>query len=642
MPWELTGNADATTSSFLGSTNAQPLIIRTGPTPSTQPPERLRVTPDGRIGIGTAAPQARLSVAGAGAIINNVSIGSDGAATNYPNEAETIGLASPGTNGILRLQSPNGLTFHTGAPGTTPEANEKARITADGRVGIGTTGPGANYRLDVAGVVNAADYHKNGAPLVGSQWTDAAGGGISYTAGNVGIGTTSPQFGRVMIEHDSVPLSLREAGQSPTAGGLWRMPLDGGMLRFDVNTAATGDFSSYLTPLTMYPTGDVGLGRNLNVAGNVGVGTTSPGAKLSVAGGGATVNGVAVGTDVAGIDYPWEYETIGVTQTNFNLRLQSPNAIVFHTGDVPTDRMMLTEDGDLVIRKFPGNDTTPSLTRLGLINRSAGGNEVQWALYTAAVGGGWGVNPNAFEIWEYPATQSRFQIRSGGNTILAPAGGNVGVGTTAPAAKLHVAGGDLRLDAGQTLYSPGRLHVHGEEILWLLNRSGVIISQAWGGNGSLYVDGEVRLGAADAPVHIGGNRTGPMMRLNDDLWFSDPQNGTIQIRNHNDSNWGTMVGNFKAPSSIEYKKDTAALGEPDLARLLDDALGTDVVRYRYKGDEDASRLRLGVIAEDCPEYLVGEDGKSLSPTEYTAMLHGAIKALATRVVTLEERLIAQP
>ena len=119
--------------------------------------------------------------------------------------------------------------------------------------------------------------------------------------------------------------------------------------------------------------------------------------------------------------------------------------------------------------------------------------------------------------------------------------------------------------------------------------------------------------------------------------FSDPQNGTIQIRNGNNSNWGTLVGWFSQPSSIEYKKDTTALREPDLALLLDDALKTDVVRFRYKGDDETSRLRLGVIVEDCPAYLAGEDGKSLSTTEYIAMLHGAVKVLARRLAALEQR-----
>jgi hypothetical protein len=44
---------------------------------------------------------------------------------------------------------------------------------------------------------------------------------------------------------------------------------------------------------------------------------------------GATANGLSLGRDPGtGVDYPWEYETVGVTQPNFNLRLQSPNAVV--------------------------------------------------------------------------------------------------------------------------------------------------------------------------------------------------------------------------------------------------------------------------------------------------------------------------
>jgi hypothetical protein len=86
--------------------------------------------------------------------------------------------------------------------------------------------------------------------------------------------------------------------------------------------------------------------------GNVGIGTSNPdpGAKLTVAGGGAQVNGVAVGTDVPGINYPFEYETVGVTNPAFNLRLQSPNWIIFHTGGAaPTDRMSIAPGGNVGI-----------------------------------------------------------------------------------------------------------------------------------------------------------------------------------------------------------------------------------------------------------------------------------------------------
>jgi hypothetical protein len=56
-------------------------------------------------------------------------------------------------------------------------------------------------------------------------------------------------------------------------------------------------------------------------------------------------------------------------------------------------------------------------------------------------------------------------------------------------------GGGIQMGAYQTLYSPGRMHINGEEILYLLNKSGVIVSKAWGGNGNLTVEGKVSAGS---------------------------------------------------------------------------------------------------------------------------------------------------
>jgi uncharacterized membrane-anchored protein YhcB (DUF1043 family) len=50
---------------------------------------------------------------------------------------------------------------------------------------------------------------------------------------------------------------------------------------------------------------------------------------------------------------------------------------------------------------------------------------------------------------------------------------------------------DIVMDNARTLYNKGRQHIHGEEKLFLLNKGGVIVSKAWGGNGSVAVEGDL-------------------------------------------------------------------------------------------------------------------------------------------------------
>lgn len=56
--WRLVGNSLANTTAFLGTTNAQPLIMKTNGS------ERLRIAPTGAVGVGTADPHASLDIAG--------------------------------------------------------------------------------------------------------------------------------------------------------------------------------------------------------------------------------------------------------------------------------------------------------------------------------------------------------------------------------------------------------------------------------------------------------------------------------------------------------------------------------------------------------------------------------------------------
>jgi hypothetical protein len=63
-------------------------------------------------------------------------------------------------------------------------------------------------------------------------------------------------------------------------------------------------------------------------------------------------------------------------------------------------------------------------------------------------------------------------------------------GNLALAGSLALAGG-VTLPAYGVISSPGRMHISGNELLYLLNTSGVIVGKEWGGTGDLTVEGRI-------------------------------------------------------------------------------------------------------------------------------------------------------
>ena len=114
----------------------------------------------------------------------------------------------------------------------------------------------------------------------------------------------------------------------------------------------------------------------------------------------------------------------------------------------------LDVNGSVGIRIMPPNDTTPGLVSFDLRSRDSGGATRVWKVFTAAVGGGYGVAPNSYSIWDYPPNSPyggpRFTILPvpvagpASFPVMIDGAGRVGIATNTPVARLDVAG-DARL-----------------------------------------------------------------------------------------------------------------------------------------------------------------------------------------------------
>ncbi len=381
----------------------------------------------GNLGVGTFSPGNKLTVLSATSL--------DGIfATNGTRWMRlmpgTVGAGS--FNGIVQAND-NAIIYSGGTQGTgnfviAPWASGTSgiRMDASGNVGIGTAVPGAKLQVDGsvllgsgASSVTSGFNGEFGNPLIGGSGgfrfnkNSATAGdkvfqsvhsnsGISFyqevlslvdsrfvfSGGNVGIGTTNPTA------------KLHVGGVAGTDG--IRFP-DG-----TLQTSSAGAGSSLWAP----------SGTNISNtnSGNVGIGTTNPGAKLVVSGGQIRIDN----TSFSRI----EHAVSGTNQWTVGLRDTNDYYIFRETGTTN----VLIPSGNV------GIGTTPSSFGLAVQKDDGSGFA---ALFRANNGVGGVKIGTASSIGTIQAMTS---VGANGNLALNPNGGNVGIGTVSPGAKLEVVG----------------------------------------------------------------------------------------------------------------------------------------------------------------------------------------------------------
>ena len=268
------------------------------------------------------------------------------------------------------------------------------------------------------GAISAGEMNANFQHLADRSWAlSTSGDHLYYDDGNIGIGTASP----------NAKLDVVGTVQATSFLG------DGSGL----TGISGGDNDWTISGVDMYS----------SVSGNVGIGTTSPGATLEVRRSGASSvpDAIKFGDDFgqaflgAGSNY------FGLTDQNLTPRL----AILQSNGNVgigttsPTEKLHI-KGGNLQI-----DNSHPS------INYVLSGND-EIARFVVHSPGGLDSRLGMYFYGSAHSTRpDSVQIRNAGNQtrVHIAANGNVGIGTISPSERLHVIG---NINANGTVYSSSR------------------------------------------------------------------------------------------------------------------------------------------------------------------------------------------
>ncbi len=294
--------------------------------------ERMRISAtSGNTGMGSTSPGFRLSVSGSGFF--------DGGTVTMANLVATSSITTPLINltnllvsGSSTLQNftfqnatgTNATTTNLYVSGLASTTNLRANTGLFGNVGLGTSSPtnildiastnsvsgltvhGTTVQSDLAPnalYLNSAYGTTNGSSIsgvAGILTLNSSANGFSFqvaaspkvtidSIGNVGIGTTTPSRAQLEISSSTgAQLSLTDASLTNNS---WSFRSLGNNLYVATSSPTSNATSSY-TALTVY-------GQN----GYVGLGSTTPSAKLAIVGSGTTGAGRAITVaDSAGVD----------------------------------------------------------------------------------------------------------------------------------------------------------------------------------------------------------------------------------------------------------------------------------------------------------------------------------------------------
>ncbi|MBL4753057.1 MAG: DUF1566 domain-containing protein [Flavobacteriales bacterium] len=494
--WDLSGNAGTTVgTNFLGTTDAQDFAIYTNNA------EKLRVTSGGNIGIGTVTPTSQLH------------IDEDDAAT-------ALYVTGGNTGSIMAMferdiGSSEKFSIHTSNSDVWTRYEVNPGVGTDWNVGVDETND--NFSIWTG--------------LVAPGTTDK----LSITpAGNVGIGTTAP----AEILHLKSGTANKTIIRLDDSGALHQMVMKAG--QSGVANPAIGMQTNQSFDLISNNTAVMQIQNNGNVAvsnGNVGIGTLSPLEDLHIEGA-TRVDMRFHDADELLDEKIWDYST-GVVGTNTFAFVTRDDAGVFgqtvwqavRSGtnvtsvSIPNGNVGIGTTNPEGALHIAGVGTGSQTVRGIVMGSSLDFESIELKGTSSTLGGGFidfGYPGNDFQgriIYSNSNNAMSFHTAAVERVRITSAG-NVGIGTTSPIARLHLAGTvteNIAFNNAVTLNSTNISQQTGLDNSFNINPAGASLSTIMGTinlpilSGSALTIGNVH--AAFARVDLAAGFTGTLSNV---------------------------------------------------------------------------------------------------------------------------------
>jgi hypothetical protein len=600
----------------------------------------MTITSGGNVGIGTTSPSEKLDLLGtfrqSTTSTQPMLIYGDSAATNGLFRVQIDEVNDSFGTGARTFLGDGGIDIFigTGNSSYTP-ANTYIALNHSGEISMGAGSATKHLVISTSGNVGIG--------------TTSFGTSLLNVNGNIGLaGDTTKYFYMPDVNQGTGSIYMQAGFGSSQAGGALRLyghnatAYTGGDV--EVGLSGKGNFLINST---------IGGSRlvTVNINGNVGIGTTSPGSNLHIKGSndsgadfgaeirvwenafGASLQGSTQGNTAAFVgNFRYNFTTAGSSIQNY------PNAgqgILFKDGIhvyssnpggsgggtfTPSERLTIKTDGNvgigttspssiLHILDTSANDTTLIIGAAGEVPIiKAGGANTD--LQIEAVGAGGYLN----------------FVTNGTSRMLISGGGSVGIGTTSPTNKLHIVGGvTVNSTTPFTFTGNGNSGTYTQTAFYT-NQNNTSNNTA---NGIFIERGRLSDSpSAEIRSFVIGDRGGAIQLLLD-------KDGKLTVTND--------VVAYGSPSDISLKTNIKPL-EGALEKIMQ----LQGVSFTWKEDTSENNLvgikdDIGFIAQQVQEVLPdlvrkNDNGLlSLRDKGITALLVEAIKELKAEIDTLKNK-----